>query len=324
MTVKSRIRRIVSAAAMMTAILVALALACPCSAADSVPVCRSSEEASAALREAMTNREEMKAVCLITDVNASDSENLINDIFEGALEHTGNPTEGDYLRFQYDTCSASAKPVSAGGDDAVLFTYAISYYDTADQETAVDEKIAEIIDSLDLADKTEYDKITAIYNYICGNVEYDFDNLEDDDYHLKHTAYGALIDGKAVCQGYSAALYRLLLEAGIDNRVIFGTGSGITGDSENHTWNIVKVNGRYYNTDITADAAGVIRNSFLRGSAAFDDDHVRSEEYMTEPFISEYTVSESDYAADLFMDHLESLAAGIRAMAESVNGLLRW
>lgn len=292
-------------------------------AADTVPVCRTVEEASDALRPALKNREEMKAVCLITDTPASESEALISEIFDGAIEHTGNPSEGDYLRFQYNTCSASSKPVSADGADAILFTYAVTYYDTAEQEAAVDDKVAEIIESLDLEDKTDYNKIVSIYNYVCGNVEYDYDNLEDDEYYLKHTAYGALIDGKAVCQGYSMALYRLLLEAGVDNRVIFGTGTGTGGEQGNHTWNIVKVGDEYYNTDVTGDSESELSHYFLKGSASFDDDHVRSDEYLTEAFTDAYKVSEDDYWFDSLKDHLGSLTESIKSMAKRIMDVVQ-
>ena len=317
MTEKVSARRIMHIIAAMLVIIAASVFAC--SAADTVPVCHSVDEASGVIREAMKNREEMKAVCLVTDVAAEDSEKLISEIFDGALEHTGNPTEGDYLRFQYDSCSASAKPVSTEGDNAILFTYAITYYDTAEQEAAVDDKVAEIIDSLELGDKSDYDKLLSIYNYICGNVDYDYDNLEDDDYHLKHTAYGALVDGKAVCQGYSLALYRLLLEAGIDNRVIFGTSTGSSGEEGNHTWNIVKVGDHYYNTDITGDAESQIRTYYLKGSGSFDDNHVRNEDYLTEEFLSEYKVPDSDYVDHAFKYYLKAFTNNLKALAKNIR-----
>ncbi len=314
------VRRLINIAVLAVMLICISVFYC---AADTVPVCRSVEEASEALRPALINREEMKAVCLITDTPASESEPLISEIFEGAIAHTGNPAEGDYLRFQYNTCSASAKPVSAEGANAILFTYAVTYYDTAEQEAAVDDKVAEIIESLDLEDKTDYNKIVSIYNYVCGNVEYDYENLEDDDYYLKHTAYGALIDGKAVCQGYSMALYRLLLEAGVDNRVIFGTGTGTGGERENHTWNIVKVGDKYYNTDVTGDSESKLSHYFLKGSSSFDDDHVRSDEYITESFTAAYKVSEDDYWFDTLKDHMESLTESIKSLAKRIMDVVQ-
>ena len=44
-------------------------------------------------------------------------------------------------------------------------------------------------------------------------------------------------------------MYRLLLTAGIDCRFIGGLSR-----NEAHSWNIVKLNGKYYNIDATWDA----------------------------------------------------------------------
>lgn len=59
-----------------------------------------------------------------------------------------------------------------------------------------------------------------------ANVKYDYENLDDTDYKLKYTAYAALLNGTAVCQGYANLLYRMALEAGIDARFISGLGNG--------------------------------------------------------------------------------------------------
>ncbi|MFR8181399.1 MAG: transglutaminase domain-containing protein [Dorea sp.] len=74
-------------------------------------------------------------------------------------------------------------------------------------------------------------------------VSYDYTNLDDDTYIQKYTAYAALIDKTAVCQGYASLLYRMVLDAGVDARVISGDAGGP------HAWNIVRLNGKYYNLD---------------------------------------------------------------------------
>ena len=75
------------------------------------------------------------------------------------------------------------------------------------------------------------------------------------------TAYGALIDRTCVCQGYAALLYRLLLELGVDNRVLTGTGNG-----GGHAWNIVELDDVYYNVDPTWDAGRTEYDYFLKCS----------------------------------------------------------
>ena len=270
-----------------------------CFAAETKPaVCESAEEAGDVLRDAMKARKDSAGICLITDVAASDSEGLMSQIFEEATKHTGNAVEGDYIRFQYDNCQASAKPVSIDGSSAVLFTYVISYYDSSEQEKAVDEKVSEVMSGLGLEGRTDLEKTEIIYDYLRENVKYDYDNLADSENDLKRTAYSALVEGKAVCQGYSAALYRLLLEAGVDNRIIFGASPGIDGEDEDHTWNIVKIGEVYYNTDLTRDSESGTAELFLKGSGPFDEDHMRSDEYLTEEFTSEYVISDTDFSAE--------------------------
>lgn len=63
---------------------------------------------------------------------------------------------------------------------------------------------------------------------------------------ISHTAYGALLNSKAVCDGYSKAAKLLFNECGIDAGIV-------TSDSMNHAWNYIKMNGYYYFLDITWD-----------------------------------------------------------------------
>ncbi|MBQ1272585.1 MAG: hypothetical protein IIY12_03715 [Clostridia bacterium] len=72
-----------------------------------------------------------------------------------------------------------------------------------------------------------------------------------------HDAYGALVEGVAVCEGYSRAFEHLCRSVGI--QTLYVTGSSLnpaTGIEEGHAWNIVKIDGKYYHTDTTWDDAG--------------------------------------------------------------------
>ena len=59
-------------------------------------------------------------------------------------------------------------------------------------------------------------------------------------------AYGALINGKAVCQGYAEAYMMLCSLAGLQCY----RAAGMAGDWS-HLWNIVKLDGKYYHVDVT-------------------------------------------------------------------------
>ena len=173
------------------------------------------EEAGEILREQMKARETTASVSVYTD--RADEEfltALCHAISDAALEHTGVPTEGDYLMWQFGGWDASVGGSVLEDVYDLTITYTITQYTTAAQESTVDKAVSKLLSDLDLDDDPRYYQIEGIYDYICDNVTYDYDH--PDDYSLKHTAYAALIDGTAVCQGYALLLYRLALEMGID------------------------------------------------------------------------------------------------------------
>lgn len=211
-----------------------------------------SAQVAAELRTAMKNRE--KTVVLY--MHPTDSIDL-GGVAEAAMAHTGVPTEGDYLKWQYAGYGASARSWSYGGSNPQCFMiiYNITgYYTDTTQETEMDTFASNFVGS-DAIKKAanDYEKVKAIYDWLCTNVVYDYKNLGDPAYMLKHTAYAAAINHTAVCQGYAVLFYRLALECGIDAGVIAGKGNGGKG-WEDHAWNIVKLGGKYYLLDATWDA----------------------------------------------------------------------
>lgn len=65
-------------------------------------------------------------------------------------------------------------------------------------------------------------------------------------------AYGVLINGKAVCEGYSKAILMLLRMAGLEAKSVVGY--GIDGTNKiPHAWNMVKINGVFTLLDSTWD-----------------------------------------------------------------------
>ncbi len=63
---------------------------------------------------------------------------------------------------------------------------------------------------------------------------------------ITYTAYGALVNKKAVCEGYSRAYCYLLSKLGVESKVI-------NNQSKEHCWNYVKVGGKWYHVDVTSD-----------------------------------------------------------------------
>lgn len=81
-------------------------------------------------------------------------------------------------------------------------------------ENQVNAEVNSLLASLNINQLETYEKVKAVYDWICVNVTYDYDGLGNVQNVKKYTAYGALIDKIAVCQGYSVLLYRLLWNLG--------------------------------------------------------------------------------------------------------------
>lgn len=249
--------------------------------------CTSFVEAGAIVREQMKNRSETIEVGLQTDVI---QDNMAKSIVTEAVAHTGDPKEGDSLLWQYAGWNCNSSRYSENGFYYITFTYTMTYYTTESQEKELDTAVDNVLNQLNLNDKTDYEKTKNIYDYICANVTYDHEHENDKDYKLKYTAYAALINKTAVCQGFAVLLYRLSLEAGIDARLIAGTSN----NDIPHGWNIVQLKNKYYNLDSTWDAGKSEYDYFLRCDDNFPN-HVRSEDYTTDEFISNYPMGEQDY-----------------------------
>lgn len=249
--------------------------------------CTTIEEAGAIMREQMVDRAETITIYYeTTDKNYSESMKKISD---EAMIHTGVPTEGDYLKFQYAGWNCKLSGSSSGNTYYLTLNYTVTYYTTLEQEEFMNDAVAELLTELNLNSKSDYEKIKGVYDYICANVTYDYDNFNDDSYKLKYTAYAALVDKTAVCQGYAVLLYRLLEELDVDGRVIAGVGNGGP-----HAWNIAGISGSYYNLDSTWDAGQDSYNYFLKCNANFGD-HTREEEYTNDAFNSAYPMETEDY-----------------------------
>ena len=111
---------------------------------------------------------------------------------------------------------------------------------------------------------SQYEQVKAFHDYLCRTVTY------RDQGESSHTAYGALVNHAAVCQGYTQAMDLLCFLSGIDCAYIFGSAGG-----EDHSWVRVKVDGQWYNVDATWDdqPGGIIYDYFLRSDAAMAADH---------------------------------------------------
>ena len=121
-------------------------------------------------------------------------------------------------------------------------------YYKADQETVakmqaeLDAKVKQIMDTIPQG-ATTIDKLKVFHDYIAKNCSF----TKDGDY--AQTVYGALVQGKTQCEGYAKAMGYLCDKAGIENMLQVGTNA----QKASHAWNIVKIDGEWYNIDVTWD-----------------------------------------------------------------------
>lgn len=99
---------------------------------------------------------------------------------------------------------------------------------------AIDKMVANVTPGM-----SEYEKEKTLHDLLAVQVTYVATTNA-------HNAYGALIEGKAVCEGYAEALQCLLQRVGMQSIQVYGESRG-----ENHAWNMVRVDGKYYLTDLT-------------------------------------------------------------------------
>ena len=249
------------------------------------------QQLAATLRQQMLNR--TTTIHLYyhsnTAITQDSLDQLSDQLFNLAVAHTGNGKEGDYLRWHCEGWTLGASYSSASSGYNMNLTFTMYYLSDASQEAQMDQAVSSLISSLNLSGKNEYQKAKAIYDYMCSNITYDYKNLNDPNYTLKFSAYAALINKTSVCQGYATLFYRLALEAGLDARVIAGVAGG-----GNHAWNIVKINGSYYNLDSTWDAGRDPYDYFLKNMDDFSD-HDRNADYTASDFVTAYPMSATSY-----------------------------
>ncbi len=254
---------------------------------------KSVSEAADIVREQMLDHEKEITVCISSE--DSNPSSVYFEMSDLVLEESDNSSAGDYLKWNIKSEHPSYICNRYRIGEKVIYCYEfnieVEYYTTLEQKNQVNEKVEEIISSFGFtAATTEYDKVETIYNYICETVVY-ADDLSDDE---MYTAWSALYNREAVCQGYAQLFYKMTKEAGLDVRIIPGIG---TVSGENHGWNIVKIENKYYNVDVTWDStrkqAGLDYKYFLKGSHF--SGHKRLDEFASKEFNKRYPMSALDY-----------------------------
>ena len=137
--------------------------------------------------------------------------------------------------------------------------------DAVKRKTAKQELDAAVQTILQGAPNTtdEYETELYIHRQLLDRCTYD--QAAADEGYSQHpyayTAYAALVEGKAVCEGYARAMQMLLKAVNIPCALVFGES---VSDGEKHMWNYVTVNGNNYHLDPTwNDSGDKIRHNYF-------------------------------------------------------------
>lgn len=161
----------------------------------------------------------------------------------------------DNYDIDYGLSSVKARIYSMGNINVLNIQFQYKY--TRDKLLAMrdasESKAKQIISEIIKPGMSDLDKEKAIHDYIVSHTAYDYNDYINGT--LPGTVfndYGVLINGSAVCEGYSKAMLKLMRMAGLEAKSV--TGYGIDGASKiPHAWNMVKINGVYTLVDATWD-----------------------------------------------------------------------
>ena len=132
--------------------------------------------------------------------------------------------------------------------------------DSTDEELSIDDAanayieterklLNDIISQIITNDMNELEKVKAIHDYMLMNIDYDYDNYKANTIPASsYSIVGALKTKYAVCQGYALTFKGFCELLGIECIYVRGRAN-----NEAHGWNQVKVNGNWYNIDVTWD-----------------------------------------------------------------------
>lgn len=148
---------------------------------------------------------------------------------------TNSYSNDDYLERSWLEIKPKAKITVKG----IETTIEVTYLTTKEQEEYINSELEKITKSLVNTNMSTLEKVKIINEYIINRYEYDYTQKSI-------SVYSALTTSVAVCQGYSMTAYKMLNYAGVENRIIVGTLKGVP-----HSWNSVKIDGNWYQLDIT-------------------------------------------------------------------------
>ena len=216
-----------------------------------------------------TKQEKVEAVLM----NALDSFQAKIDLSEYKISSSEFNKICDNIldnNYRYFYVSSSGYSVSNGYVWYAHFYYKYDKLTTNKMMKKYDAAISQALSGVE-ENWSDMEKALYINDYLALNCEYDY-TLSN------RTAYDALINKSAVCEGYAQAYKVLVTELGMKCEIV-------SSRSLNHAWNMIEIEGKKYHVDPTwndpyEDTLGAASHRyFLKSTADFQKHHYRENDW---------------------------------------------
>ncbi len=147
----------------------------------------------------------------------------------------------------------------------------------------------------------DYDNIKMVHDYLIDNIKYDTELSQPYIYNI----YGAMVKGISVCEGYAESFKYLMDKLNIPCTLVIGIATNSNGQTENHAWNYVELDNKWYAVDVTWDdpisTTGFVSDKaryeyFLKGSEDIEKDHEVKNQFSEGGKIFQYpNISKDNY-----------------------------
>jgi len=233
------------------------------------------------LREHLLEGKEDFTIQYIGDIEL---ERFTDEFIDKAFEIDDEKTSSDFDYLKYNIKSIYTRIKGFGNN--INVTYQIVYNESIEETKQLDREIEGLLKEWKVSELSQYDIVKKVHDYIINNASYDKSLT-------KYSAYQNLFDKSSTCQGYASLAYKMITEANIPTRIITGTADG-----QSHGWNIVNLNDKWYNLDLTWDDPLtmdgrdiIVYDYFLKTDEEFKS-HTRDNEFKTETFYAQYPMGD--------------------------------
>lgn len=124
-----------------------------------------------------------------------------------------------------------------------------------DIERQVLYKVMYTADNILNSSMSKFEKARIVHDYLISTSSYDYENYKNNTIpDVSYTPYGVLFEHKAVCQAYAETFMIFMTLIGVECLMVVGKLNSTSNiGSDNHAWNIIKINGKYGHVDVNSD-----------------------------------------------------------------------